>query len=386
MWTLQESVLCGSVLCLCGSSTLPMVHFYALSSFIYFSLNFGIWPGSSIDAAVSLRAAWRTADLRDHIARKGHISVLLALDSAWNRESSDPKDKVMGLMGLVGARADLAPEYSWSLPKIYRSCFRAALQEEGDLSCLGFISENPAVKKVGLPSWVPDFETHSSMGSDYFASLSKPIFCPRIYNACRFEHRDTALRLATEEDDSVLVLDGILVDTVQNIGPKAPGWDPSDNDEFKDREWTEAMRSVVNDWRAMMPCPAGLYRTGETSSRAFWRTVLVDLKQGSYPEPCTACGPERLDIQSMPWLTGLELKENLEQLLLTWSLSCTLGFRQLRLIEQFNRRLFVTATGYVGLGPPSLQPGDAICILLGGAVAYALRRVKDDRWRYVGEW
>ncbi|KAI1040676.1 hypothetical protein LB505_012227 [Fusarium chuoi] len=39
----------------------------------------------------------------------------------------------------------------------------------------------------------------------------------------------------------------------------------------------------------------------------------------------------------------------------------------------------------MGLGPPDIQPGDAICLLLGGSVAHALRRSEHETWIYIGE-
>ncbi|OTA52530.1 HET-domain-containing protein [Hypoxylon sp. EC38] len=328
MWTLQESVLCKQVVCYCGSRSFPLDYFYTLTYFIYFSANFDSWPGLLTDSKVSLREAWRIADLRGHFSKKGQISLLLALDSSWNRRASDPKDKVIGLLGLLGQRSDLLPEYAWQLEKVYRTAFRAAIQEEGDLSCLGFMSELSERRNPNLPTWVPDLEIHSETGSDYLASLSKPIFGSTLYNAS-LAQKTKKTRISTENDDS--------------------------------------------------------YCTGESSAQVFWRTVLVDLKQGTYPEPCRATGPSRLDANDQEWLSRLETEQGLQELILTWGLSCQQVFRQLRLIEQFHRRFFVTTNGYVGLGPPSLETGDSVCVLVPGTVAYALRDSEKGRWKYVGE-
>lgn len=42
-----------------------------------------------------------------------------------------------------------------------------------------------------------------------------------------------------------------------------------------------------------------------------------------------------------------------------------------------NRRFFVTEKGYFGLAPATTQPGDLVCILLGGKVPYIVRKTVD---------
>ncbi|KAL5391291.1 hypothetical protein DPSP01_001169 [Paraphaeosphaeria sporulosa] len=49
------------------------------------------------------------------------------------------------------------------------------------------------------------------------------------------------------------------------------------------------------------------------------------------------------------------------------------------------RRLFVTSTGHLGLGPAGMMSGDTVVVLFGGRVLYVLRRVDDVCWRFIGE-
>lgn len=49
------------------------------------------------------------------------------------------------------------------------------------------------------------------------------------------------------------------------------------------------------------------------------------------------------------------------------------------------RRLFRTEDGVIGLGPPSAQTGDSVCMLYGGDVLYVSRETMMGRWKYVGE-
>ncbi|KAF5005965.1 hypothetical protein FDECE_7634 [Fusarium decemcellulare] len=384
MWTLQESVLCPNVLCWCGSRTFPINYLYHLSYFVYFSVNFNAWKGLDIDPQVSLRTVFRAADLNRHMATRKRVRMVLALDSTWNRKASDPKDKIIGILGLLRHRKDLEPEYSWPVERVYRVAMRAALLEEGP-NCLGLMSERRESRNKKLSSWVPDFGLHNNRFSNHTASLSKPIFLPGVFDASLREgsQLDFSRVIRTENDDTILVLPGILVDTVLTVGSTAPGWQLEDTSDSGLEKWMDNMRSVLGEWRTL-PL-ADVYRTGEPIGTSFWRTVLVDLKQGEYPNPSSAIGAKRLDDRDKQELGRLNTPQGLEKLLRTWAACVKNEYRHLRFIEQFNRRFFVTKAGYMGLGPCDLQPGDTINVLLGGSVANALRDNGDGTWRYIGE-
>ncbi|SPJ72129.1 related to heterokaryon incompatibility protein (het-6OR allele) [Fusarium torulosum] len=383
MWTLQESVLCPNVVCWCGSKTFPIERLYHLSYFIYFSINFNVWKGAPIQPEVSLRAVWRAADLREHMATRKRIRLALALDSTWNRAASDKKDKVIGLLGLVGRRHDLEPEYSWPVEKVYRMAMRATMIEEQSLDCLGLISEAQELRNKNLNSWVPDFSVHDLPLSDEITSLSKPVFLQNIFNAS-LHKSGVPTFIKTEKDDTVLVVKGYHVDVIKEVGLKAPGPHLADHTSESLLEWESSMRAVLQEWRTILP-PSETYLTGELSNLAFWRTVLVDLKQGEHPKRTSAIGAKRLDDDDIRELPRLDTAEGVERLLNTWSSCLQPEYQTLRLIEQFSRRFILTDTGFIGLGPPDVRVGDSICVLLGGSVPYVLRQNSDDSWCYIGE-
>ncbi|KAH7220283.1 heterokaryon incompatibility protein-domain-containing protein [Fusarium oxysporum] len=323
IWTLQESVLCPNVICWSGSKTFPFEYLLGLSHFLYHLVDHDAYKGALAHRDMTLGALMLVEYLRkDMVAHRG-IGLTMALYSTWNRASSDPRDKVIGLLGIIEPRDSLKPEYSWPVEKVYRVAMRAALVEDGNLNCLGLISEKKESRNKNLASWVPDFELHSEPFKDYITSLSKVLNKWSIYKTFMSPERSPP-DITTDEDDS------------------------------------------------------------ENQAMAFWRTVLVDLNQGRLAS--TKGGrPKRLDKNDLQDLLQLETPEGMEGLLSTWESCLRPIYRQLRLIEQFNRRFFRTEKGYMGLGPPDIQPDDAICLLLGGCVAYALRRSAQETWIYVGE-
>ncbi|KAF5624476.1 heterokaryon incompatibility (het-6OR allele) [Fusarium sp. NRRL 52700] len=365
IWTLQESVLCPNVICWFGSKTFPFE--YLLGALAHRDMTLG--------------ALMLVEYLRKDTVAHGKIGLTMALYSTWNRASSDPRDKVIGLLGIIEPRDSFKPEYSWPVEKVYRVAMRAALVEDGNLNCLGLISEKKEYRNKSLASWVPDFELHSEPFKDYITSLSKVLNKWSIYKA--FISPGGSADIATDEDDSVLILKGFCLDSVSVVGSQAPGPNFENVGETSPENWRSSMRDALNHWRSLL-LPNDRYTTGETQAMAFWRTVLVDLNQGRLASK-KGGRPKRLDKNDLQDLLQLETPEGMEELLSTWESCLRPIYRQLRLIEQFNRRFFRTEKGYMGLGPPDIQPGDAVCLLLGGSVAYVLRRSAHETWTYVGE-
>lgn len=81
------------------------------------------------------------------------------------------------------------------------------------------------------------------------------IFSLRPYDASRFD--DFPPSISTENDDSTLVLKGLVVDPVQKVGEKAPDWKGQDSS-----KWPDSVRSVLGRWRSLLP-DSSYYRTGE---------------------------------------------------------------------------------------------------------------------------
>ncbi|KZL85523.1 hypothetical protein CI238_04598 [Colletotrichum incanum] len=226
--------------------------------------------------------------------------------------ATDPKDKIIGPLGLIDQSSGLVVEYDLSVEKIYRNAFAAALKEGKDINPLGLIKELPTKRNPRLPSWVTDFEIHSEAGSDDFDSLSKPIWArtKRCFNAS-LTTMANQLQFQTKVDDSILVVEGIEFDRVKVIGVKAPGWDSCGPIHAANRPWKEVMRACLSQWRTMIASEEGDYLTGESREDAFWRTVLTDLKQGS------AVGYQRLEPHDLKSLMRLETDQGIEDLLLT---------------------------------------------------------------------
>ena len=382
MWTLQESVLAREVQVFCGPSMVPINWFFEFSFFIFLSVNFRLWPGSDFGADINVRVARSTSDVRDYVVHRGHVSPLFALDSAWHRKASDPRDKVYSIMGLVGNAFSFEPDYDSTVESVYTAAISAVVKQDKRLTFLGLMTKQCELRNPKLPSWVPDLQLHSIVESDYISALSKPRFHTRVYDASSMGDQEDQL---VTVNDGVLTLKGRAVGRVAKVGPQAPGRILTNNDDELEA-WGSNMESVLGQWRSLLPLHQTYEHTTEPVMRAFWRCVLADLRQGIVHPSYDPGKPTRLDKNERQELEKvLDNEEQRSALLAFWASFCKLHFRQPRLIEQFNRQFCVTTNGFFGLGPPLLETGDTICLLQGGPVAYVLRPLVNGRWRYIGE-
>ena len=90
-------------------------------------------------------------------ARVNGSSLSSLLWNTWDRASTDPKDKVFVVLGLVGDTQGIsvAPDYRKSMEQVYRETAHHIIANEGRLDIL--LAASGIHGNDGLPSWVPDW-------------------------------------------------------------------------------------------------------------------------------------------------------------------------------------------------------------------------------------
>lgn len=128
----------------------------------------------------------------------------------------------------------------------------------------------------------------------------------------------------------------------------------------------DALRDFVEDMVGM--CVA--------SARVYWASCYIELRQ-RFGKINFHAALESL--QEHGFDPRLEMREDMS----------TFGDN---VLKNVGRKLYRTGTGYVGIGPPEMKPGDAVAVFRGGSTPHLLRRVahqdsrkNNDLWEYVGE-
>ena len=192
-------------------------------------------------------------------------SLLDVLARFRGASSTDPRDKIYGLLGLAADQFDIKPDYSKVLSTVYAEVVLAAIDRGKDLDII-CQSQWPVgaaeVRRAGLPSYVPDF-SHTEEVDIIFAQRN--IFCAGD----------------AEIGSPVEITKGRLPIHAIQLGELLPLKIPPVTEDCTRRS-RPLDGDIFRDWM-----PDSLsggdhpYHTGEDAFQAYWRTFLCDCN--AYP-------------------------------------------------------------------------------------------------------
>ncbi|EXJ73265.1 uncharacterized protein A1O5_03025 [Cladophialophora psammophila CBS 110553] len=184
-------------------------------------------------------------------------------------------------------------------------------------------------------------------------------------------------------NDAVLVLEGVPIDVLDFVGDPAP---PVQDNKFRGLQ--SSVKDTIYRWKRLglgLEGSPGAYVTGESTSSAFWRTIVIDQKLVDYHPNFRMMAKERdqirLDVPdvAIPPATP-EQEEHLIRVL------DSPGASGGSMSHLSNRRFFRRQKGHIGLAYLAVQKGDIACVLLGGDVPYILRPLDNGRYSMLGGW
>ncbi|KAK4495200.1 hypothetical protein PRZ48_013527 [Zasmidium cellare] len=257
----------------------------------------------------------------------------------------DPRDKLYGVLGLIGPKFQdrLVPSYERPFRELYKEVFLTHSEMTGRLDLLTqcFVNED----LFSSPSWVPDWQSFPyafrAPEPGYQASgASKADFCVLA--------------------DSWLQVTGILIDKVI-YAPDSSHVDP------------QSLITYIRDLR-----PPGLdhdkYVTGEPLLKAWTRTLAMDMLHERYPN--------RFFPDYDEW------EKNVLQML--DSNSNDTAFASVESLSNLIRDtltdmgFFKTEKGYIGFGPYALEQDDYVCVILGVPTPLVIRPRLDGTYWVIG--
>ena len=302
----------------------------------------------------NMRNLW---DLDRKLKRRGSETLTGLLNVFGQWDSTDPRDKIFGILSLTDGNTGLVPHYVESDTLAYTKATRFSLSTDStlDILCKAGVGFERSIKD--LPSWVPDWSRPPGVRA--FANLA--------YGGGRDASRGRRpeVRLCAE-DTTRIVLAGITIDkiaAVSSVRKKFSAADPCASAQSL-LNWVQEVENMVM---------IGSQDATTDRRRRLWKTLAPEDPKPPYEDGRRTATEGGFDA----WRRYLQ-----------WQAASPLGGGQLSAEGKFfevactyattHRRAFVTEKGHVGLGYQGTRVGDDVAILLGGVVPFLTRRVSDS--------
>lgn len=304
---------------------------------------------------------------------------VVAVADYSDRQASDPRDRIYGLLGLSSDAKALGIEadYSKSLVQAYTDAARALIQH-GCTDILAWCQQpvdrnlEPRQELEALPSWVPDFSS----------PIRDPLGEPQKYGLFSASGKRGVSSLSADPSqgpntDHILALAGTKVDAINRLGCH---WAPGLSCDFNYLVTRDFLSDIERFCSESQSLSSAVSLNQESCAEATWKIPCFD--------QVFSGGVSRRRRTSPTGVKGYhELKERLAlypdmggELL---SPECQAYMIAMGYLH--NRKPFISNEGYVGLVPAHSRPGDIICVIFGAIVPFVLRKLQNEQYELIGE-
>lgn len=419
-WVVQEVWNAASVTITCGQASIDWKFFQAAMDYHEAWDEMG---DMMIIKEVTRAHIWqklrRRYSLAIHISKEriNNSSLSDLLWNTWDREATNPVDKVYAMLNLVGDQhrhGCIVPDYTKSMVSVFTEATRIILQGQRKMDIL--LAANGIARKDRLPSWCPDWRREANnhrptlfvnkakffkeyvSGSTYFVATRGHGYaaCADIGPDFDFDNDMTTLSVAAMCFDTISELTDVFkVDEDRhswNREVNVYGWRDSHS------EGNESLESCIASAEDLAK-KAGWQPTTEEireyQNRALNISVGTIGEQEDYQRLCEQEESDPIDLGiklgKVPTVEGV-FTEVIWNVLgaghTAWSASGKKN-SQMAVIANVmkGRRFFVTEKGRLGISPCDAQKGDHVTVIGGCNYPMILRKEAegDHTFGLVGE-
>ncbi|RYP49509.1 hypothetical protein DL768_004812 [Monosporascus sp. mg162] len=387
IWVIQELVLPRSVKFLYASEELPYqilrgvvdvlkthaatcckLHRMTLRALAFDPL---LTIQEQVDPMVSTRETW---------AKYEPITLFQLRRQFYAFQATEKRDLFYGLLGLVTewcSNTPLQPNYSASLRTAVTEAVFKCTSEQGGVEFLQgerLFRASDQQNTPDLPSWVPD-ACFCSVPPQWVMVEQRRL---RIYSyfTASGSRGQEASELAIGKNET-LFAQTLAVDKIARVGSVCnalENWAAAP-DVF--RQWMEMLQLGLMDWPEQPPQEGSLMDV-------FWRTMInnsieADTASLSYRKPTAE---DYSQLRSLWFFLLKTLPMTLQFLQISFSLESHDALLSMApktvyhiLVCLWQRRLFVTEGGVIGLAPRDASVGDEVHVVLGAPAPFILRRM-----------
>ncbi|KAK0654861.1 heterokaryon incompatibility protein-domain-containing protein [Cercophora newfieldiana] len=368
VWVIQEVAAArGQVWVGCGAYWLRWETFLCASHTI---ANFEDHPFFSPLKRFGAGAKWIQDKSALRLRNDGRLDswggLLSILFETHAYAATDPRDRIYALLGFTPS-VNIVPDYKKPVAEVYEELARQSIAETGNLMTICFIRK-PRI--LDLPSWVPDFSVDHPLDA-YNIACPMGFFGADGNNWHNQGVPSPGCSLNPNDGPGELHVSGFVCDTPLVLGNT---WQCTDT---KNRQWTffKTMDEYANLLDETDSARFPNFHGTHYRQECFWRTLIWNASANDrYPAP--AAFGEYLDTlrKSDEHLVDIKqpahhVREDERVLPRGEAQQYYSAFVR----NGLNRRFFITQSGRLGSGPPDMQMGDLICVILGSKTPLVLR-------------
>ena len=358
VWTVQEFVLGGDVVFECGTRILSESSMTDFLDNLKGHVKSCCRQGHHLNEEVHHSNNSSVMSVKNRYeallkARKlqGTERFLELLAMFRIRESTDPRDKIYGLLGMADTSFTrfISPDYALSVEELYKLSTFALIKWSRSLDVFSHLHHSHSTT---LPSFVPDWRSRLTIShSKYMFRLSSL----HLYNASGSRKAEILRRHQNQLHTS-----GVLFDKISTI---LPG---KEKKQRVDKIRSYKALALIDERIDSIYC-----NSKQTVGEAFARTLFGDLKSQT----------EGLFVDRRLQTEDLALIEEWQSFNPKVRSNQSTPVKNLyRMSSVFDvitggRKFACTERGYFGFTPPTTKEGDLVAVLPGGKVPYILRSV-----------
>lgn len=403
VWTVQEGFVNRKATCVLGKCSIPL-HELTLTAYAATQCKIRTAPTMDRKLAERLQLAATRVKLNEHFgeaAKWRGTSSLEVVKLLEGFRSSDPRDMIYGIMGLVESLArpkrnfeGIPVDYTMPPEQLFAHASMACIEDCNTLEVLQLAAVQMRDHAPdGVPSWALDPSNHADMEPN-----PHPIR-PQVETRLFPVHFIQPYKLERTGDWATLTVSGYSCDLVETFvsldGTVPDGIDVGfvarmeeirllvkdqllqgveDGAEASDKRSPHTTDAEQPRFDADPNFPVERNSTSRMSSKTLTEAVTQTVAAAIYAPDETWEGRA---IRS--------IKSNLRDV----STPCTPSkyFRQASPQRQKLRHaFFITKRGHIGIALPNILPGDAVCLLQGGHVPFILRKHPDQQhWLLISD-
>ena len=403
MWVVQELGVAECVNIVYDGFSLRWEDFLRAAYYLHYTCKFPLPNIQELTGLEKIRMGW--TDMK-------RLPLYDLIRECQYRQSSDARDRVYGLYGLMGDKMNcfLQPDYDKPVGEVYALTTQHFIKQSETLdSICGWQTDG----RQDIPTWVPDYSLDQSLAVSplvgYFSHES-------LFSASGYDDRGRyRLDTSAGNDWRFLHTRGLFIDSVTNLSPST-----AQDAEFSEIEHTwkstiiaarHLLRESVEDLEHSLNSVSSVV---ERCSQ-FWKKSASSYTLNSYRIENLSLADCLEELESSTSNNGnMDIIEAYLQTLL-----CGRGTTKTRLTEKDiraiiglqipeipteqqndairliykalengmkNRVAGVTNKGYFGALPKQAKQGDLVCVLFGCTVPVVLRKLDDiSSYMFVGE-